>query len=961
MLPRKALFALTLSALALSACAPRAGHIGLASAPRAKPVWAFEASDVPLDEGYRFGRLGNGMRFVIRQNATPKGTALVRMQVGAGSLDESDDERGFAHFVEHMAFNGSTQVPEGEMVKLLERDGLAFGADTNAMTNFERTIYMLDLPRNDPALLDTALMLMRETASELTITPGAVERERGVILSEMRDRNTYALRNYVDQSAFTTPTARYVARLPIGTPETLKAATAERLRAFYAREYVPAQTTLLVVGDLDPALVEAAIRKRFENWRAAKADPQPSAGPVEPQLAGKGDIYIDPALSERVVAARHGRWLDEPDSLAQRRENVLRQVGYAVINRRLLRLTRQDNAPFRAAGLGTSDVFKAGRTTSLAIDTVDGKWRRGLVTAAEEYRRALKFGFSPAEVAEQIAHIRTANLNAAASQDTRSNGQLLGAVLALIADDIVPDTPRRSLDRLEAFIPQITPAAVLAALKRELVPLDAPLLRFQGRTPPNGGTQGLRAAWDQAMRTALSAPATDAAGVFGYTDFGPAGTVVADSTELLLGIRTLRFANGVRLNLKRTDLEKERVWLQVSIDGGNFIATTANPLATRMANVLALGGLGKHSKDQLDSLLAGRTASTSFGATDESFIELASTTPRDLELQLQLMAAQITDPGYRKEGEVLFRQSINNMFASLRATPGAALSADSGAILSDNDPRFSLGSVDDWRTLSFAKLKADITDRLQHGAIEIGMVGDLDEAKAIDTVARTFGALPPREAEFRSYAEQRSRPFTANRSPRTLHHTGPKDQALITLTWPTRDGEDPLAVLQLELLERVVQIELTDTLREKLGKAYSPGASSSTSRTWRGYGTFGLSASVDVAEVEATRAAIAETLAELRAAPVSADLLLRARAPMLENFDNLLKSNPGWLAYVDRAQSEADRIERHAKARERLLTVTPEDLLRLARLYLTAGGGVEVSVLPEGVEPPRPGQATVSR
>lgn len=960
MLLRKALFALTLSTLALSACAPRAGHFSSAAPARPKPVWAFEASDVPLDEGYRFGRLANGMRFGIRQNATPKGTALVRMQVGAGSLDESDDERGFAHFVEHMAFNGSTNVPEGEMIKLLERDGLAFGADTNAMTNFERTLYMLDLPRNDPALLDTALMLMRETASELTIAAGAVERERGVILSEMRDRNTYALRNYVDQSQFATPTARYVARLPIGTAETLKAATAESLRGFYAREYVPAQTIVLVVGDLDPAVVETAIRKRFENWRPAKADPQPSAGPVEPQLAGKADIYIDPALSERIVAARHGRWLDEPDSLAQRRENVLRQVGYAIVNRRLLRLTRQENAPFRAAGLGTNDVFKAGRTTSLAIDTVDGKWRRGLVTAAEEYRRALKFGFGKDEVTEQIAHIRTANLNAAASQDTRSNGQLLGAVLALIADDVVPDTPRRSLERLEAFIPQITPEAVLAAMKRELVPLDAPLLRFQGRASPAGGAQGLRQAWDQAMRTALAPPRSTSAATFAYTDFGPAGVVNANTAEPVLGIRTLRFANGVRLNLKRTDLEKERIWLQVSIDGGAFVATKANPLAARMANVLALGGLGKHSKDELDSLLAGRTATTSFGATDETFVEVASTTPRDLELQLQLLTAQVTDPGYRREGEVLFRQSINNMFASLRATPGAALAADSGAILSDNDPRFSLGTVEDWRALSFAKLKTDIADRLQHGAIEIGIVGDFDETTAIDTVARTFGALPPREPEFRPYSEQRSRPFTADRSARTLHHTGPKDQALITLTWPTRDGEDPLASLQLELLERVVQIELTDTLREKLGKAYSPGASSNASRTWRGYGTFALSASVDVAEVDATRSAIAETLAELRAAPASADLLLRARAPLLENFDNLLKSNAGWLAYVDRAQSEADRIERYAKAKQRLLSVTAEDLHRLAQQYLTVNGAVEVSVLPDGIDPPVP-QATVSR
>ncbi len=957
MFPRKVLFALTLSTLALAACAPQAREV--ASAPQPRPDWAFEVSDVPVDEGYRFGRLANGMRFVIRQNATPKGTALVRMQVDAGSLDESDEERGYAHFVEHMAFNGSTNVPEGEMVKLLERDGLAFGADTNAQTNFERTTYMLDLPRTDPALLDTALMLMRETASELTITPGAVERERGVILSEMRDRNSFALRNYIDQSQFLTPGARYTARLPIGTSETLNAASADSLRAFYRREYVPAHTTIMVIGDFDPAAIEAAIRQRFDNWPAATADLQPAAGPIEPALAAKADVYIDPALSERVTAARIGRWLDEPDSLAQRRENLLRQIGYAIVNRRLLRLTRQENAPFRAAGFGTSDLFTAGRSTALAVDTVDGKWRRGLISAAEEYRRALKYGFTKAEVAEQIANIRTANVNAAAAQDTRSNSQLLGGVMALLADDIVPDTPRRSLERLEAFIPAITPEAVLAALKRELVPLDAPMLRFQGRTPPAGGAQGLRSAWDQAMRSSIAPPKASEAGSFAYTDFGPSGQIVSDRIEPVLGIRELRFTNGVRLNLKHTDLEKERIRVQVSIDGGNLLATADKPLATRMASVLSLGGLGKHSKDELDTLLAGRTAATSFSATDETFVQLATTNPADLELQMQLLAAQITDPGYRREGEILFRQSINNMFASLRATPGAALAADGGAILSDNNPIFSLGKVEDWRALSFDMLKADISNRLEHGAIEIGMVGDFDEAKAIDVVARTFGALPPREAEFGAYADRRNRPFTTDRKTRVLHHTGPKDQALVTLTWPTRDGEDPVALLQFEVLERVVQIELTETLRERLGKAYSPSASSSLSRTWRGYGIFGISASVDVNEVEATRAAIAETLAQLRREPISEDLLLRARAPMLESFENLLKTNAGWLIYVDRAQTEADRIDRFAKARERALAITPDDLLKLARQYLTADGAVEIAVLPEGAD--RPAQATVSR
>jgi zinc protease len=947
----KLLFVLSISTLALAACAPTADKVASTAPP---PTWAFEKSDVPVDPGYRFGKLPNGMRYVIRANATPKGTASVRFQIKAGSIDESDDERGYAHFLEHMAFNGSTNVPEGEMVKLLERNGLAFGADTNAETGFVHTAYKLDLPRADPALLDTALMLMRETATELTISAEAVNRERGVLLAELRDRDTFAQRNAMDGMEFGLPGSRLTRRWIGGTRESLEAATPEKLRAYWRREYVPAHATLFVIGDFDPDQVEARLRERFASWQPALAEPQPGSGPIDPRDKDRSDIYIDPALSESVAIFRNGTWLDEGDSLAQRRERTLRMVGYAIINRRLLRISREKDAPFRSASFGTNTVFRDGRSTELSVSTVDGKWRRGVVAAGTEYHRAMAYGFTPEEVSEQVAALRTANRNAARAQDTRSHSQLMGAAIALVSDEIVPDTPANSAERFEQFAAEITPEAVLAALKREALPLDEPLIRLQGRVPPDGGEAGLRSAWSEAMAAPIAPPERRAAAVFAYTDFGLPGKVVSDSRESSLGIRQIRFANGVRLNLKRTDLRQNQVLVQVSVDGGQMLNTRENPLATNMIGALAQGGLGKHSKDELDTIMAGHAVSANFSATEQTFVSAAATTPDDLELQLQYVAALMTDPGYRPEGEVRYMQTINNLFASLRATPGSALVADQGAILSDGDPRFSFGKVEDYRALSFAKLRDTLGDRLKNGAIEIGIVGDIDEETAIALVARTFGALPQREAEFRAYDDRRTRPFTRDRKPRTLRHTGPRDQALINTVWPTRDGEDPVAEVGLEVLQRVLQIAITDNLREKLGKAYSPAVGGVTSRTWRGWGVLGINATVGVADVPATRAAIAETVAELLGRPVSDDVLLRAKAPMLEGYDNALKSNSAWLSLVDRAQTEPDRIERYLAGKARVQAITTRDIQALARQYLGTGSGVEFIVLPEGVDPPMP-------
>ena len=951
---RRGWFGLLAGALALAACATGPREVG--SAPRAAAAdWGFLRSDLPVDPGFRFGRLANGMRYVIRRNQRPEGTALVRMDVQAGSLDERDDERGFAHYVEHMAFNGSKNVTEGEMVHLLERNGLAFGADTNASTSFEQTQYKLDLPRNDPKLLDTALMLMRETASELTFDDDAVARERGVVMSELRESLTYARRNLEDQLEFLYPDATYPKRLPIGVPETLDAATGASLKAFWEREYTPADTTLIVVGDFDPELVERQIAARFAGWPARAPTPRPDQGTVKPKQRGATDVFIDPALSERVTISRHGKWQDDTDTAAFRRTNLLRELAYGIVNRRLQRIARQVDPPFRGAGFGTSEVFEIGRTTNLIVDVIDGKWQRGVEAVAEEYRRALAYGFTPAEVAEQVANYRAAQVNAARSAETRSNAALVETALAAIDDERVPTTPESSLARFEAFAPSITPTAVLVALRGEAVALDDPLIRLQGRTPPEGGAAAIRVAWDEAAGRKVARGTDNAGSGWAYAEFGPAGAVAADTVEPTLGIRTVRFANGVMLNLKRTELEQDRIQLSVAVDGGELIDTRANPYATEMTPFLVQGGLGTHSQDELQSILAGRTGSGNLSAGEDAFVARATTTPADLELQLQLFAAYISDPGYRPEGEEQYKLNIANFFARAFATPAAALGNSQGKILSDGDPRYTLGRQDEYQGLGFAKLRSDIGDRLARGAIEIGLVGDIDEDAAIALVGRTFGALPPREAQFAEHAENRKRGFTAKREVHVIRHTGDPSQAIVRLVWPTRDDFNADEAMRLELLERVMRLELTDGIREKLGKSYSPSASSSLSRTYPGFGTFTITSSVDVADVPATRAAIAEIVRSLRDSPIGEDELTRAKAPLLEDYANLLKRNAGWLALVDRAQSEPDQLARFAGAPARLRAVTAAEIQALARRYLALDKAVSLIVLPGPKEARRRG------
>ncbi len=918
-----------------------------AQAEAPAPAWPFEASDVPVDTGYTLGQLGNGLRYIIRRNATPAGMALVRMRIGSGALEETDSERGLSHYLEHMAFNGSKGIPEGEMVKLLEREGLAFGADTNASTGFDAITYMLNLPRNDEALLGTALKLMRETASELTISEEAVARERGVVLAERRDRAGYQQRNFEDNVAFIAPQARYGSRIPIGTLDVLESANAAQIRALYSRAYIPANTVLVVVGDYPVEVVEAAIKVRFADWPAGTVPPKPVSGPIDVARRGLTDIHLDPALPETVTISRLAPWHDEPDTIANRRAARLRGIGYAIVNRRLARLARGGDAPFKSAGFSSGDIFEDGQITSLSVSSTDGAWRTGVLAAVREVNQGLTYGFTKAELNEQLANLRTGLENGVKSAETRSNAVFVGAALALVSDERVPTTPEWQLAAFERLAPEFTPEAVWEAMRADAAPLADPLIRFEGRNAPEGGEAALRDAFAQGMALPIAAPIDTGPLAFGYSDFGPAGTVVSDTRDNRLGLRLIRFANGVRMTLGRTVVRKDRVAFALAVDGGSLMSTRAAPLATYIADSLAAGGLGKHSQDDLASVLAGRSVSYELSNSTDAFTASAVTTPRDLQLQMQVLAATLSDPGYRPEGVERFRKGIENFFNTLDATPSRALGATSGAVLSDGDPRFSLQPREAFMALDFAGLRATIADRLSAGAIELALVGDIDEDAAINAVAATLGALPVREAAFNPRADNRGRSFTTQRGEHIVTHKGEPDQALLNWVWPTTDDRDLTEAQRLDLLARIVRLELTDRLREKLGQAYSPYAGSSLSHYYPGYGTFAISTAVAADKVDAARAAIDELVADLRKAPLDPDVIERARKPYLEEYNNTLKDLGGWLALAARAQSEPERLDRYFAADEVMAAITPEEVHQTALRYLLPGGSVTFVVVPE--------------
>ena len=901
----------------------------------AAKAWNFAASDVPVDPNIVFGVLPNGMKYALLKNSTPKDSVVLRMRFNVGSFAEADDQRGLAHFLEHMAFNGSKGVPEGEMIKLLERKGLAFGADTNASTGFDQTVYQLDLPNASDDLIDTGLMLMRETGGELTIDPAAVDRERGIILSERRARDTYQLRSLIDQLDFQMKGMTVANRIPVGTEEVIRTAPAARIRDLYDRYYRPERATLVMVGDFDPAAVEAKIKARFSDWKGrGPAGTDPDIGQVDFARAAAADDFIDPAIQDSVTLASFKPWILEPDTKAKRARTLAEDIGEAIVSRRLAKIALDEDSPILQGYFSEATGWKKFEQITVGAVAKEGAWKEALALVEQEQRRAIEHGFTQAEVDEQLANRRTALKNAVAGVTTRRSATLADALVTAAEGDFVFVRPETSQALFEATAPSLNAASVTAAFRERMKGLGPTLARVTAKKPIEGGTDAILASLRTSQQVAVAAPTEAASAAFAYDDFGTPGKVVADDRVEDLGIRRIRFANNVMLNIKRTDFQKDRVMMSLRVDGGNLLATREDPTKVSLAGSIMLGGLEAHSVDELRSIFAGKTVSPAFGSDADAFGGSALTSPEDFALQAKLMAAFLTHPGYRPDGLALIRRVLPQQYAANDATPAAVIGRDAGGILANDDPRSQTPPLDKLLTLNWAQLKSAVADSFTHGAIEIGVVGDIDEQAAIDAIAATFGALPERRAAFDPRADARIRQFAADRSERTLIHKGPAEQAELRVYWPARDDSDLAEAMQLNLLVRVMQLKLTEELRERLGESYSPGAAASLSDEFPGYGHLFAASNVDYKDLATTRAAIFAIAKELRDAPVDADLLDRARKPLVEAMTKSRRENSYWLNYVAEAASHADRLDRSRKGIGEVEATTPADLQALARRYL---------------------------
>jgi zinc protease len=918
-----------------------------AAAVALKPgEWAQARSDVEADPSIRFGALPNGMRYAIRKQSIPPGQAAIRLRIDAGSLMETDAQQGLAHFLEHMAFNGSKAVPEGEMIKILERLGLAFGADTNASTNFDETIYKLDLPRTNDETVDTALMLMREAAGNLTLDQGAIDRERGVVLSEERARDTPPYRIYQERLGFFLKDQRPPTRYPIGKVEVLQTAPAAEFTDFYHRYYRPERAVLVAVGDFDVDAMEAKIKAKFGDWTpTGAAGEAPKLGQLQPRKT-EAKLVVEAGAPLSMQMA----WLRGPDlaldTTAKRKADLVEQLGFSVLNRRLQGLARAGQPPFIASGVFKNNEYDAAEATLLIVNAEPGRWREALAAAEQEQRRAVQFGVRQDELDREIAEYRASLKADAAGAATRTPAQLAGEIVGSLGEREVVTDPAQDLALFEATVKDLKAEQVSNALKATFKG-EGPLLFMASPRPIEGGEAALLAELEASRKVAVAEPAAASEVTWPYTSFGGAGKVVETKDAPDIDATFVRFDNGVRLTVKPTRFKDDEIQVRVNVGDGRLDLSKDAQTLGWASGAYVEGGLKQISAEDMERVLASRVYGAQFGIADDAFVFSGVTRPEDLDVQMQVLAAYVAEPGWRAEAFKRLQGAYQTANDQYESTDSGVLSRDLSALLHPGDKRWVFPSREQIADAKLDDFKSMIAPALADGSIEIVVVGDTTVEKATEAVARTFGALPAR-AGAPAAPGQREVGFPDGvQKPVVLTHKGRADQSIGYIAWRTNDFfADPQKARDTAVMGEVLELRLVEELREAQGATYSPSVVYNHSMVWPRWGYVSASVEIPPAKLPDFFADVKKIAADLREKPISADELARAKKPRIDQIEKARETNGYWVGELSGAQTDPRRLDATRGLIPGTERVTAADVQRAAQAVLTDDSMWMLEVVP---------------
>ena len=876
--------------------------------PTAPPPGVPDSDVVKLDPRAIVGTLDNGLHYgVMRRGGTRDMTLL--LYIKAGSANEAEKERGVAHFLEHMAFNGSNTFPANTVIQDFENIGVALGRDQNAQTEFRSTTFELDLSEITPEKVSLALRWLRDVADGLTLDQAEADRERGTIMSEYRSGQNAGTQTEKAVVAFLGKGLLGPQRDPIGTPATISAINADTLRSFYQKWYRPESATVVLVGDVPSDILKSRVEAAFGSWKNTTPAPaDPDLGHV---LNRKLDVLVetDPHLPNAVNICR-GVNKDpvELEDVNTHQRDFVDLTWTSTLQQRLSLLSHSANPPFIGANVSREEAFDRASYACVDVAMRDQNWQDAVRSAATETRRMEIYGITEAELNRTKAEYGASMDATVGAVETLASRGVAQLMLRNLTGAGTFDTAEEDRRVGRMAVERTSKATIDAKFKHVWTDGSGPIIVMVGASSPTPAE--VKAVWTAALATPPGPPVDQKVRAWAYGDFGPPGKVVSRKVDADLGMTRLEFANGVRVNFKQTQNASDQVTIRIRFGAGQQEIPAADRFAAELgSSLLRGGGLGKNDFEDTVRLCEGHACDVELAIRRDSFLLGGATRPSDLSIELQLLTAYVVDPGFRPDIDARSTALVQQMYRSVDTDPGfvanlareKVLLAPHVTDLPSRETALAIRASDMARALS-GPMKSD--------ALEVTIVGDVDEATATEALAKTLGAIAPRERRDRSLADAAHVRYPATLPP-PIHviHDGPADKALVSMTWPLFVWTPDRVREQrtVELLAAIIRDRMLDTIRHKLGKTYTPVVEDSFTR---GADQASISAYIETAP-DSTEVVVDEArkiASRLAAGEVSDADLERVRRPVLDSGATRELTNEWWIQMLDGSWAHPDQI-----------------------------------------------------
>lgn len=903
---------------------------------------------IPLDPAIKIGKLPNGFTYYIRKNVEPKNRVQLYLANKVGSILENEDQQGLAHFMEHMGFNGTKNFPKNDLVNYLQKAGVRFGADLNAYTSFDETVYQLPIPSDDPEILKNGIQIMRDWAQDATLDPAEIDKERGVVLEEKRLGKGAQQRLQDKYLPMIFNNSRYSNRLPIGTEEVLKNFTPATIQQFYKDWYRPDMQALIVVGDIEVNEIEAMIKAKFSDLKNP-ANPRERINYTIP-LLNKNQFMVVTDNEFPVTVAQI--LIKHPESkLITRtdyRNSIVRSLFNQMLGARFGELTKQADPPFLQAGANIGGFLAGLDVYNAFVVAKPGELERGFKALLTETERVQKFGFTQTELDRAKQSYMTSMESSLKEKDKTSSDQLVNEYVRNFLEQEASPGIAYEYELAKTFTSGITLQDVNQLSKQYITDVNRDVIimgpekdkaSLPGEATVNNWINNVKQETITAFVDQVSDKPLLAATLTG-------GKVTSEKKIPELGITELKLTNGVRVILKPTDFKNDEISFTAFSPGGSSLYSDADYQSASSATaIVRSGGIAEFNPVQLPKMLTGKRVSVS-PYIGERFEGISgSAAPKDLETALQLTYLYFTQP--RKDAEIfkgLIAQSKGNL-ANRENDPTSVFADSVAAILGSYNVRRTGPSVKKVEQINLDRAFDIYKDRFADASdFTFTFVGNFETDEIKPLLEQYLGSLP--STNRKESARDLGITIPAGKIDKKVFK-GQEPKANVRLVFSGEHTYNEKNNNQLDALAEVLSIKLIERLREDEGGVYGVGARASYTKLPLGRYSMTITFGSAPENVEKLIASTLDEINKIKQDGAQAVDLEKFIAEETRTTETQLKDNGFWLNYINnQLQNEEDPKQVLTYLRS-LKELTPAALKTAANTYLSGNNFIRLVLLPE--------------